>query len=331
MAIILDANVLPADTHIDALGFSAVRAVAHASGHPVLVPEIAFREAVARREREIQELLKEAQQLDERWRRMGIQVTTATSAGPAEYVTEWERQLRGVVEVLPTPTGAAAEAIDREIHRIPPTRDGRGARDAVIWLTVRQFHRDSVTESYFVSQNTKDFADPASRVNLHPNLLAELSDGGPAFYFCNSTTDLLGRLSTAVAVEITASSLATEENVRNAIAAYVSRPQFLSRILVGTATNHLFVASPVEAGPLAVSTSSTYRAGGIDVSVTWTRWRIGFTVGVFVSRGNRSFSQELHQVELEADLQLWLRRQEGSVGWAEAEVSAVAAVDLLSI
>jgi len=321
MAIYLDANVLPADSHISSLGFSAIRAVARASNQVILAPELVIEEAVARREREIADSQREVRQIWERWRRMGIDIAPPAIEDSRTLANIWKAELLSAVTSLPTSPEAFGEGIRREVWRIPPARDGRGARDAVIWVTILAHHRELSEQSFFVTQNTKDFADPGTRDQFHPALIEEVRSLSTPLIYCNSPTHLLTRLAASVESNPTVDSLANSSAVIDAVATYIAGQDFLGSVLAAT-PNVQFIAGPIDSMPVSVSTGLSYRAAESEISVAWTRWRIQFMLGILSTHGNRSFSQDLRPIALDLDLQLWLRRSSECSSWSEAEVSA---------
>lgn len=87
---------------------------------------------------------------------------------------------------LPHQDNFLGEVIRRQINRIKPASNkGEEFRDIVIWLSIKEFLKQSQREAVFISQNTKQFAAKDSR-ELHPDLAAELStENLPLRYFCS--------------------------------------------------------------------------------------------------------------------------------------------------
>lgn len=120
---------------------------------------------------------------------------------PAEAAELWRQDLTANFEILPLDAADAKEAVFRETHRIPPAREGRGARDSAIWLTIRRKQFGDQDPMFFVSSNTQDFADKQSH-GLHPALKSEITESyGPIEYF-RSLDELLDSLATKLEITI---------------------------------------------------------------------------------------------------------------------------------
>lgn len=116
---------------------------------------------------------------------------------------------RGALE-LPHQDNFLVEVIRRQINRIKPASNkGEEFRDIVIWLSIKEFLKQSQREAVFISQNTKQFAAKDSR-ELHPDLAAELSaENLHLRYFC-SLDEFIQQLSSRV-------DFITEEWIKNTI------------------------------------------------------------------------------------------------------------------
>jgi hypothetical protein len=90
----------------------------------------------------------------------------------SEVVATWESSLREHFEIITADGADAKEALRREALRIRPAREGRGARDALIWTTVVR-HARLGNKLHLVSNNTGDFGYP-KKSELHADLAAEL-------------------------------------------------------------------------------------------------------------------------------------------------------------
>ncbi|MFK0238716.1 PIN domain-containing protein [Streptomyces vinaceus] len=100
---------------------------------------------------------------------------------PAEAGRARRAALEKVFTILPTPDGAAAEALRREANRQPPAEQtwstgksevrAGGARDVAIWLTVLAAARESSGPVWFLTQDG-DFRGSGDE-DFHPALRAE--------------------------------------------------------------------------------------------------------------------------------------------------------------
>ena len=185
MAIFLDTNVLPWQGSVDSIRFAIVPILAQEIGQEVMVPEIVLEEACRLHQQKIEDVFSKYKSI---YKEVSYyaEVPEFTLPSSQDLTQTWKASLLSKVKVIPIPEAIFSEAIYREIHRKPPAREGRGARDAAIWLTIKNTHNQSVGVGYFVSQNTKDFASSNDSKELHPELRDEIGKAAEAFYYCNS-------------------------------------------------------------------------------------------------------------------------------------------------
>jgi hypothetical protein len=168
--IYLDTNVLPRTGNLDSLEISILVALARETGCELVVPELVIEEATSQRLRTIEaafDLLRKAHRDAQAFASIPMLPDLPV---PGELAREFRRKLETVCRTASTPGEAGKEALRREAFRLRPAREGKGARDVAIWLTVKSAHQATGTEGYFVSKNIKDFADPSDRSRLHPDL-----------------------------------------------------------------------------------------------------------------------------------------------------------------
>jgi hypothetical protein len=138
----------------------------------------------------------------------------------------WQKEMLTGAEVLLVSSDHAAEALFREIERVPPTREGRGARDAAIWMTVRDHHLASDQEGYFVSANLKDFANEQG--HLHDRLAAELVRTHRPLHLVKSLADLVEILGPEKGVEVPPAALAEAAQLKQQVWAVVHQERGVS-------------------------------------------------------------------------------------------------------
>ncbi|MFD8992716.1 PIN domain-containing protein [Streptomyces goshikiensis] len=181
--IVLDTNQLKhaAFPHGALLGM--LRKIADLHGRTLALPEMVAIEHVAHYQHEVEQ--QHAQAL----RALGalakafdkdfsqeVRMHTPADAGEARRAA-----LEKVFTILPTPDGAAAEALRREANRQPPAEQtwstgkgevrAGGARDVAIWLTVLDAARQSDRPVWFLTQDG-DFRGSDGE-DFHPVLRAE--------------------------------------------------------------------------------------------------------------------------------------------------------------
>jgi len=182
--IVLDTNQLrhAAFPHGAVLGM--LRKIAKLGGHTLALPEMVVIEHVAHQRHEIEKSLTAARKaLTTLGKAFGQNLTERVEDLSAEDATgKLQAALEDSFTVLPTPPGAANEALAREANRRPPAEqvwedsDGkpvkaRGARDAVIWLTLLEAASQANEEIWFVSQD-RDFGND-SKSDFHGALRDE--------------------------------------------------------------------------------------------------------------------------------------------------------------
>ncbi|WP_042372991.1 PIN domain-containing protein [Streptacidiphilus neutrinimicus] len=167
--IVLDTNMLDAANFPNGSLLLMLRTLAGHKNHVLAVPEMVRIEHVAHHRRDVAEALRAARQsLD----MLGIAFGRDLGSPLLDLTADEAAALRSdaleTFEILPIPPGAAEAALTREANRQPPAervwRDGtgkrvkaRGARDAVIWLTLLETARSRDEPVWFLSED-KDFA-----------------------------------------------------------------------------------------------------------------------------------------------------------------------------
>jgi len=179
VAIYLDAEVLYG-LSLRSLEWSSLGAVAQSHRLDLAIPELALKEAatnwhtqVASKAADIRRAIDKAGGF--------FEVPALRLPDPDSVADKWLREVQLAVRVIPSVPEHASDALDRELNRIPPAREGRGARDAAIWLAIRDDFLSRREAGYFVSGNHKDFGEPPNG-ELHSVLRAEVAGGQPFTY-----------------------------------------------------------------------------------------------------------------------------------------------------
>jgi len=208
-------------------------ALARATGHQLFLPAVAWDEYTAHYKQALAEAYEslvakvtDLQRLAPHWR-FDVPGSPAMTAAMERNTKLQERFTPAM-----TPAGAPAEGLRREIERIPPAADGRGARDTVIWLTAldKMAAVDPSDELLiFYSKNVGDFTAGKSE-KLHPVLVEEvearLGDAADRFRYCGTLEALLNALEAAqVPVgDANFASVAASPNLDGAIVGVMARP-----------------------------------------------------------------------------------------------------------
>jgi hypothetical protein len=223
VAIYLDASVLRGTLQGPEL--SAVHALARAHKQPILIPSVALDEATANRRRDIQQALDEVRGAirNASW---AFKVPGFQEPRPAALALSWQREILKAAEVLPISSEHATEALFREIERVAPTREGEGARDAAIWMAVRDHHLGSDQQGYFVSANVKHFA--SKQGDLRDELAAELVRAQRPLHFVRSLADLVAALAPDKGSDVAPEAVAESALVRQQVWAAVRNERGVS-------------------------------------------------------------------------------------------------------
>jgi PIN domain len=212
VAIYLDASVLRVT--LQGPEMSAVRALARAHKQPILIPSIALDEATANRRRDIEAAVNEVQ-LAIKKASWAFEVPYFRAPAPLALAVSWQKDMLKAADLLPVSPEHAAEALFREIERVPPARKGVGARDAAIWMAVRDHHLGSDQHGYFVTANVKDFAN--ERGHLHDQLAAELVRTDRPLELVKSLADLVAMLGPAPGTDVAFDALAESKLVKQQV------------------------------------------------------------------------------------------------------------------
>ncbi len=176
MAIYLDAEVLYG-LSLRSLEWSSLRAIAQGHRLELAIPELALREATANWRDQVTAKAADIRRAIDRAE--GFFELPHFRAPDSQWVADkWRTELLSGARVIEATPEHASQALDRELQRIAPSRDGRGARDAAIWLAIRDDHLSRSEPGYFVSGNYKDFGEPPNG-ELHSVLRAEVAGSQP--------------------------------------------------------------------------------------------------------------------------------------------------------
>ncbi|MCX5097772.1 PIN domain-containing protein [Streptomyces sp. NBC_00365] len=197
----------------------------------------------------------------------------------AEHGAEKRRaELEHGFTVLPTPPGAAEEALAREANRHPPAEqvwvdsDGksvkaRGARDALIWLTILETASTTNEVVWFVSQDG-DFGN-AGRSDFHDVLRAEANAK------LGEDSDRLRLLSGGV--DDLLDELATKADAPEDLAAMLQGPVVAYAVHLATQGPNLFLGLLPPSLPIGIE--GAYRSQMIKLVETSVRKNKTYEVG----------------------------------------------------
>ena len=336
MTIYVDTNAIPPHGPLDSIDLSALRAVVMEHGFDVALPRMVVEESIGQRRRHVRaaiERVRSAQHaVREFWK-----VESPPSPDLDDTVEQWRTHLEGRFRVVETPANAANEALAREIHRIPPTRDGKGARDAVIWLSIIDDIKGTDGESNFlITSNKKDFASPQDPNSFHPALLEEL--GARALTLKRTVADVIDVLAKKVDFDLTPEVLAKWPGAEDAVSSEFARIGFhrlvaerrdeLEAVVGVAAVGDLYLSRAVRSRPSMVSRVTAYEVEGRQVAIAVTDWEVDLEIGALRKYKGGGLASQTFLVRATVQAHLWLRL--GDNESSEAEVAALASAGPLS-
>ncbi|MDH6499579.1 PIN domain-containing protein [Streptomyces sp. SAI-149] len=185
--IVLDTNQLRHAAFPQGAVLGMLRKIAEISGQTLALPEMVVIEHVAHHRHDIEQALTSARKalgtlgkaFDEDLNKLIAHLS------PDEGAQKRHAELESGFAVLPTPSGAAEEALTREANRLPPAEQvwvdsegksvkAHGARDAVIWLTILEAASKTDEQVWFVSRDG-DFGN-ADKTDFHVSLRSEANN-----------------------------------------------------------------------------------------------------------------------------------------------------------
>lgn len=193
MDIIIDTNILRQDHLLRSPKFQVILDYLQKTNSHLIIPSVVKQEIIAIFRRQLVELVNQARNVAtkiDNWcydntPRTDFHINIDGEVSTYESFLNNLTQGGGALE-LPHQDKFLDEVIRRQINRTKPANEkGEEFRDIVIWLSIKEFLRQSKREAAFISQNTKQFAVKDSR-ELHPDLAAELSvENLRLRYFCS--------------------------------------------------------------------------------------------------------------------------------------------------
>lgn len=324
MPLVCDTNVLPFRGYGRNLAFEAALLIARARGLAVLVPELALEEATALRRREIEAAFQQAASALASCRTYA-DVPQPTLPDPATLAHAWRKALQDRVELIPTPDGAADEALRREIERLPPAREGKGARDVVIWLSTLAALTGTADLLYFVSQNSRDFAAADDTKTLHAALRSELGPLEARFCYFSSLDDFLGVLAQSGTASLDGARLCASQEVLASLSRAIEEGLDIREIAPLLPPGHEYLSGPPQALACDVLAQRSFSVDAFTYVVADTRWQLALPIGVvgFSTGGGASLAH--HSFTGTLRTHLWLKIAAGETLIAEADVSSIRA------
>lgn len=194
--VLFDTNVLPRQYDFRSGFWLSIMRLCYMTSHKPAIPEVVLHESINIRSTSYSEaankLALATKEIDKYYGDLEVYVPDVESV-----IDEWRKSIEAAFQILPLHGDDATEALTREALRRRPAREGRGGRDAAIWMTALRLVKDGV-KVVFVSNNTKDFG----KSGLHPDLadeLVELAESGGTLHYLQNLDDLVAHLATKVA------------------------------------------------------------------------------------------------------------------------------------
>ncbi|MFJ9470096.1 PIN domain-containing protein [Streptomyces caniferus] len=196
--IFLDTNVLPRMGSLKNVLMSAVLQVATHSGQKIYVCDVVVEEAVNIRKELASEAMQKLQDAFNQANKL-LDLESIYIPDLQEVADAWRGELTSTFEVVPVGGDQAVEALKREAARKRPAREGKGARDSAIWLSMLEYAVGREDSIHFVSDNKEDFADTSDAKRLHPDLVEDCKVRSVEVVYHRNLDSLLEALSQKVA------------------------------------------------------------------------------------------------------------------------------------
>jgi hypothetical protein len=276
MAIYLDAEPL-FDMSPNSLALSSLRIIAREHALEIAIPEVALSEAVAKRREHIESKISAIETAIEKARGF-FDAPQFRRPNVDELIGSYRRELVSGMRIIPVAGDHAMEALSREINRTPPAREGFGARDAAIWLAIRDDHLSRSERGYFVSGNRRDFGEADDQ--LKSELRAEVVRG-QSFTYVQEISALLPLLAQPGGQEFTIEELESGQALRwmmrnrlNDLAAQPDNLNSLVQMAYGAPLRWSGISSSVrEPALFKIPHQNVYRLPtGQEVGVLRTSW-----------------------------------------------------------
>lgn len=321
MSIYLDTNILPQPPSGPAtVSLGVLRALAEQSSQALILPSLVVDESVSARRRHAEELVADIRSHSRELGALsGTNIHLDELPNPDDVAHSWRASLEDRFEMIPTTADDAAEALRREVYRIRPCREGMGARDAAIWLTICRHHSTSDEAGFFVSNNRKDFAGSDGR-SLHSDLAADVTNDRRPLSYCRDAADVVRTLASASDRQIGLGELSENENVRLAVVRaveLVARGSELGFSDAGSAIGRVYIAGEIEVRFYQVWGQESFTVQDLTVSVFETRCSWGAVVGVLKRHAGGGLAEVAVPAMGEMNLQLMATTTDGKISGAD--------------
>jgi predicted nucleic acid-binding protein len=179
--IVLDTSVLVHDFRLRGVLFRAVlRTVQDLRDH-IYIPKLVIDELINKFREELQSSYDALHSHEDKiikltnssFRKRRVEVPEQVALYSAWLQSELSRNN---IQSLDYPRISHESLVKRALARRKPfcPEGQRGYRDAVLWETILQRYQVDREEIFFVSRNTRDFADPGNSSKLHLHLIEDL-------------------------------------------------------------------------------------------------------------------------------------------------------------
>jgi hypothetical protein len=319
VAIYLDANILIKWRRWSHLERVAVSIASQQMKQLVVVPEMAADEAEAYLARSLQaaegELRKAQRAVNELFDRPAL---FETYPDVSSIVNDWSQSLMELFVVKTHPSGAAEQALRREVLRLAPARptfnskseeDGAtGARDALIWLTILDDMRERDEPAHLITSN-KDFVGANG-------LRSELRDEIPAgrdITAYKSAFEFLKILGEARPPDVEVTVALLEERVKPVIETSIPWSNVLPKAVFGAASVAWRYTSRLsEVTPLRVKGARRWAGADAGITVVDSEWSLVASVSR-APRFEDGPEETRENVGLHGTLQLYIADGDGEL------------------
>lgn len=274
--IVLDTNQLRHATFPHGAVLGMLRKIAEIGGHTLALPQMVVIEHVARHRHEIEQAVTSARKaLATLGKAFEEDLTNRVADLSEEEAAQKRRtELEDSFTLLPTPPGAADEALAREANRRPPAErvwedhEGKpvkahGARDVLIWLTILEAACQTGEDIWFVSMD-RDFGNE-DKSDFHDALCdeahARLGENADRLRLLSGGIDqLLKELATPTKAPKDLENLLKSNLVAYAVHIAMAGPNlFMALLPIASGTAHGFLSQGLTLNESRVLRSKTYQ------------------------------------------------------------------------
>ncbi len=205
--IVLDTNIIRSDFLFKSNPSRILLEFIEKTSSSLAIPSIVFQELISLYEKELNERLSNLNKSKNHLNGILLAnelISINDTIDIEDSVRKYEQYLKSKLEPslieLDYKNSFLPEIVRRSIKRVKPiSQKGEEFRDALLWLTVLNFLKTSISDYKvsFITSNARDFANE-NKDDLHPDLMNEIRETRSTFYFYPN----LGEFNKLIAINV---------------------------------------------------------------------------------------------------------------------------------